>query len=88
MLLTSAALGEFADKYGDHVVFASATGTGGVVATVWRVVPVEIVTLITVALFICLRIFVERWLHKHTARKHLRFLHDRGRHPAKRRTRV
>lgn len=85
MMLTATTVGEFADKYGDHVVLASATGTGGVLAGVWHVLPLELVTLITVAVFLCLRISFERWLHKHHARRLRKLLKARHSPPRKRR---
>jgi hypothetical protein len=85
-MFSTYAISEFADKYSDHLVLASATGAGGVVSGVLHVIPYELATLLTVALFLTLRICVERWWHRHHARKAHR-LHLR-RHPAKRRTSV
>jgi hypothetical protein len=68
-MLSSVAVSEFADKYSDHIVFASSTGAGTIVASLWRVIPVELAALITAALFIAARVCIERWLHKHHDRK-------------------
>lgn len=68
-MFSSVAVAEFADKYSDHIVFASSTGAGTVLASLWRVIPVEIVALVTAALFIAARVCVERWLHNRHDRK-------------------
>jgi hypothetical protein len=60
---------EFADKYSDHIVFATSAGTGTFIGTVWRVLPVEVIALIFAALFIALRVCIERWIKAHHARK-------------------
>lgn len=68
-MLSTVAVSEFADKYSDHIVFASSAGTGTVVAQIWHVVPIEAAALIMAALFITLRVAIERWWHARKARK-------------------
>lgn len=85
-MFSEAAIAEFADKYSDHIVFASATGAGGLLATVWRVLPVEIVVMIFAAAFISARICIERLIHRH--RRHKAKRRNLGQPPAKRRVSV
>lgn len=68
-MISAVAAAEFADKYSDHIIFASSAGTGTLLSQLWRVVPVEVAALLTAALFISLRVVVERCWHAHKARK-------------------
>jgi hypothetical protein len=78
---------EFADKYSDHIVFASSAGTGTLIGTIWRVLPVEVIALIFAAVFIALRVCVERWIKAHHARK-VRQRHHGKRYVGKSRVRL
>lgn len=69
MMLSTVAAAEFADKYSDHLIFASSAGTGTVLSEIWRVVPVEVAALLTAVVFIAARVGVERLWHRHSARK-------------------
>jgi hypothetical protein len=84
-MFSTAAIAEFADRYSDHVVFASSTATGATLAGVWHVIPLEIAALLTAVLFVAARICVERWIHKRHE-KRARIAHKRSlKHPHKRR---
>lgn len=69
-MLDSIALYEFADKYSDHIVFASATGSGTLLSEVWRLLPVEIAVMLMAAFFILARIAIEHALRLWHARHH------------------
>ena len=85
-MLDIASMTEFADKYSDHIVFASSAGTGTVLSQLVRVIPVEIAALITAAIFVALRVCIHRYWHKRAERKHIR--RHRGRPRSKSRTPV
>jgi hypothetical protein len=84
-MFSTAAIAAFADRYSDHVVFASSTATGATLAGVWHVIPLEIAALLTAVLFVAARICVERWIHSRHE-KRARKAHKRNAaHPHKRR---